>query len=112
VEVFVEVALERGRLGDQRAGECWPPAFLEDGELEALDAAVCVRSAGLDEALAGPELLDGVCEDSGAELGAVVAGDLAEFQPAALSSFAARWSSSRVDLAGGLRCEVLSSAQA
>jgi hypothetical protein len=40
VEVFVEVALEGGDLGHQRAGEGGPPALLEDGELEALDAAV------------------------------------------------------------------------
>jgi hypothetical protein len=61
-EVFVEVALEGGHLGDERAGEGRPPALLEDGELEAFDAAVGVRSACLDEALAGAELLDRVCE--------------------------------------------------
>jgi len=60
VEVFVEVALEGGRLGDEWAGEGGPPAFLEDDE--ALDAAVGVGPAGLDEALAGAELLDGLCE--------------------------------------------------
>jgi hypothetical protein len=58
VEVFVEVAREGGRLGRQRAGEGGPPALLEDRELGALDAAVGVGAAGLDEALAGTERLD------------------------------------------------------
>jgi hypothetical protein len=33
VEVFVEVTLEAGHLGDERSGEGRPPAPLEDGEL-------------------------------------------------------------------------------
>jgi hypothetical protein len=33
VEVFVEVALEGGHLGDERAGEGGAPALFEDGEL-------------------------------------------------------------------------------
>ena len=68
VEVFVEVALEGGRLGHERAGESWPPALLEDGQLEPFDAAVGVRPAGLDEALARAELFDGLAELPGAEL--------------------------------------------
>ena len=39
VEVFVEVALECGHLGHQRAGEGGSPAFLEDRQLQALDTA-------------------------------------------------------------------------
>jgi hypothetical protein len=40
VEVLLEVALEGGQLGDERAGEGGPPAFLEDRELQALEVAV------------------------------------------------------------------------
>jgi hypothetical protein len=71
-EVFVEVVLERGALGDQRAREGWAPALVEDGELDAFDAAVAVGAPGADEALPGAELLDGVAELGGAELRAVV----------------------------------------
>lgn len=39
-EVLVEVAAQGGEFGDERAGEAGAPAFLEDGELNALDAAV------------------------------------------------------------------------
>ncbi len=67
-EVLVEVAGEADHLGDQGAGEGGAPAFFEDGQLGALDAAVCVGAAGADEALAGAEVLDGVAEVAGAEL--------------------------------------------
>jgi hypothetical protein len=40
------------------AGEGGRPALLEDGQLEALDAAVRVGLAGLDETLARAELID------------------------------------------------------
>jgi hypothetical protein len=36
VQVLVEVALEAGDLGDEGAGECRPPALLEDRQLQAL----------------------------------------------------------------------------
>ena len=61
-EVFVEVALQAVKLGDEGAGEGGPPALLEDRQLDALDAAVGGRPAGPDEALAGAELVDGVAE--------------------------------------------------
>jgi len=86
-EVLVEVALEGGHLGHQRAGEGGPPALLEDGQLQPLDAAVRVGSAGLDEALAGTELVDGVAELLGAELRAIVCADLAQ-APAGRLEFA------------------------
>jgi hypothetical protein len=78
VEVFVEVALQGGRLRHERAGEGGPPALLQDRQLEALDAAVRVRPARLDEALVGLELLDGVSELARAELGAIVGRGLAQ----------------------------------
>jgi len=40
VQVFLEVASECGELGREGAGEAGWSAFLEDGELGALDAAV------------------------------------------------------------------------
>ena len=40
VEVFAEVAPQRGEFGYERAGEAGSPAFLEDGELDPLDASV------------------------------------------------------------------------
>ena len=40
VKEFVEVASEGGELGYQRTGEAGAPAFLKDGQLDALDAAV------------------------------------------------------------------------
>lgn len=40
VEVLVEVASEGGEFGDERAGDAGAPAFLEEGELDAFDAAV------------------------------------------------------------------------
>jgi hypothetical protein len=39
-EVFLEVSSEGGELGDEGADETASPAFLEDRELDALDAAV------------------------------------------------------------------------
>jgi hypothetical protein len=50
-DVLDQVALERGDLGDQGAGEAGSPALLEDGRLDSLDAAVGLRPAGPDEAL-------------------------------------------------------------
>jgi hypothetical protein len=61
-QVLIEVGGERGHLWNERAGEGGAPAFLEDGELDAFDAAVAVRSSGADEALAGTELGDGGAE--------------------------------------------------
>jgi hypothetical protein len=46
--------------------------------LDAFDATVAVGRAGGDEALAGAEAFDGGAERSGAELGAVVGGDLVQ----------------------------------
>jgi hypothetical protein len=67
-EVFVEVAGEGGLLGDQRPGERGAPALFEDGELDALDAAVAVGASGADEALSAAEAPDGGAEVLGAEL--------------------------------------------
>ena len=67
-EVRIEVLNERGLLGDQGAGEGWAPALFEDGELDALDAAVAVGSTGADEALPAAEALDRRTEVLGAEL--------------------------------------------
>jgi hypothetical protein len=78
-EVLVEVLAEGAALGDQRAGEAGTPAFFEDGELDAFDATVAVRATGADEALARPELLDGMAELLGAELRAVIRGDFLQF---------------------------------
>jgi hypothetical protein len=39
-EILLEVFVERGKLGDERAGERWPPAFLEGRLLEPFDVAV------------------------------------------------------------------------
>ena len=71
-EVLVEVAGEGGFLGDQRSGERGAPALFEDGQLDALDAAVAVGASGVDEALSGTEALDAGSEVLGAELRAVV----------------------------------------
>ena len=110
VEAFVEVALEGGQLRHQRAGEAGPPAFFEDGRLEPLDAAVRVGAAGLEEALAGGELFDRRPEPFRAELGAVVAAQLAE-PPAGGGELAGdAVEQSRLWRALGLRSEVLSSA--
>jgi hypothetical protein len=49
-----QVALECCRLGRQGAGEAGSAAPLEDGPLNALDAAVGLRPAGPDEALVAP----------------------------------------------------------
>jgi hypothetical protein len=46
--------------------------------LDAFDAAVAVRASGADEALVGAESVDGGAEVLGAELGAVIGGDLAQ----------------------------------
>ena len=111
-EVLVEVALERGDLGHQRAGKGGPPALLENGQLQALDAAVEVRPAGLDEALAGAERLDGVVEVLGPELEAVVGADLAQL-PAGRLELAGDAVEQLAGVAGaGVASEVLSSAQA
>jgi hypothetical protein len=40
VEVLVEVGCEGGEFGDEGAGEARLAAFLEDRQLDALDAAV------------------------------------------------------------------------
>ena len=66
-EVLVEVAGEGGFLGDQRSGERGAPALFEDGQLDALDAAVAVGASGVDEALSGTEALDAGSEVLGAE---------------------------------------------
>jgi hypothetical protein len=68
VEVLDQVALERGHLGDQGAGEAGSLALLEDGPLDLLDAAVGLRPAGPDEALLGAGGLHGPAELLGAEL--------------------------------------------
>src|SRR5215213_10750643 len=65
------------------AREGGAPALFEDGQLDAFDAAVAVRSAGADEALAGAEPLDRLAELPGAEFRAVVGCDLFEL-PAAV----------------------------
>jgi hypothetical protein len=77
-EVLVEVLLERRALGNERSCEGRAAALFEDGELDALDAAVAVRAPGADESLLGAQLGDGVAELAGAELRSVVGGDLAQ----------------------------------
>jgi hypothetical protein len=74
-DVLDQVALERGHLGDQGAGEAGSPALLEDGRLDSLDAAVGLRPAGPDEALLGAGGFHGLAELLVAELRAVVGGD-------------------------------------
>ena len=71
-QVAFEFAPEAGLLGDQVAGEGLLPACSDDRALDALDAPVGLRSAGVDEALASAEFRDGPAERAGAELGAVV----------------------------------------
>jgi hypothetical protein len=73
--VLVEVLGEGGHLRDKCPGVGGAPAFLEDGRVDAFDAAVAVRAVGADEALAGPELRDRLAEVLGAELRPVVRGD-------------------------------------
>jgi hypothetical protein len=90
VEVLVEVALEGRHLRHRRAREGGPPALLQDGQLEALDAAVRVEPAGLDEALARAELLDGVPESLERNSEPLSLVTSRSFQPAAFSSRATR----------------------
>jgi hypothetical protein len=65
-------------LGDQGSCERWAPALFEDGELDALDAAVAVGAPGADEALSATQAPDGRAEVLGAELRAVIGGDLSQ----------------------------------
>ena len=58
VEVFGQVPTKGGDLRSQGAGEGRAPAFLEDRQLSALDAAVGVRIAGLDPPLASARGFD------------------------------------------------------
>ena len=53
-QVAFEFAPEAGLLGDQVAGEGRLPARSDDRALDPLDAAVVLRSAGVDEAMAVP----------------------------------------------------------
>ena len=110
-EVLVEVAGEGGAAGNERAGEGWAPALFEDGQLDALDAAVGVGASGADEALARVEVVDGVAELAARNSDPLSVVTSCSFQPAAASSRATRCSSSRVWRALGLRSELCSSAQ-
>ncbi len=71
-ELGLEVATHAGQ--DERTGKRWPPALLEDRELEPFDVAVRGRSAGTDPPLVDLQLGQPVDELVGAELGAVVRG--------------------------------------
>jgi hypothetical protein len=95
-EVLVEVVLERRALGDERSCEGRAPALFQDGELDALDAPVAIGAPGADEALARPELGDGIAERAGAEFRSVVGGDLVQLPAGGGRLGATRCSSSRV----------------
>ena len=69
-EAAVEWSRWRGR---ERAKAGFQHSSIEDGAVHALHAAIGLWAAGLDEAVLGAELGDGVPELGGAELGAVVA---------------------------------------
>jgi hypothetical protein len=74
-EVLLEIALEGGQLGHERAGEGGSPVLLEDRLLQTLDVAVRGRSAGADPSLLDAEVLQSLAEVAGAKLGAVVGDD-------------------------------------
>jgi hypothetical protein len=82
-EVLLEVLGQRRASGDERSCEGWAPAFFEDGQLDAFDAAVAVGASGADEALPGAELGDVVAELARAEFRAVIRRDFAQL-PAGL----------------------------
>jgi hypothetical protein len=67
-QVFVEVAAQGSELRDERAGEAGSPAFLEDRQLNAFDAAVGGWAAGLDPPLSGTDGCWGVPEVGGGEI--------------------------------------------
>jgi len=72
VEVAVEVALEGGQPGYERAGEAGAPAFLEDRLLQALVVPVRLWPAGPDAPLRDGKRGERRGEAAGAVLGAVV----------------------------------------
>ena len=100
VEVLDQVTLEGGDLGDQGAGEAGPPALLEDGPLDSLDAAVRLGPAGMDEAVMGTGGRHGPAE---AELRALVMETACSRRPAAASLAATQRTSAGVSRAAGLR---------
>jgi hypothetical protein len=89
-----------------RAQHCF-----EDRLWGGFDAAVAVGASGADEALPASSALTAVAEVAGAELRAVVGGDLLQLPAGGGELRATRCSSSRVWRARGLRSLVCSSAQ-
>jgi hypothetical protein len=78
VEVILEVLFKRRDLRRKRPRERRPPALLEDRELGALDAAIGVRAARPDPALASAGGLDRRAELPRAKLRTVVRGHLSK----------------------------------
>lgn len=93
VEVVVEVASEAAVADVEEAGEGGPPAFFEDGAVEAFDVAVGLWAAGADLCVGrvGGEAL---AELAAAELVAVVAEHALE-SPARSASMCGTGSDSR-----------------
>ncbi len=110
-EVLLEVVLEGGGLGDQRAGEGGAPALFEDGELDALDAALLLGRPARIKRWRAPSAWTAWPKSLARNFGAVVGGDLLGCQPACASSRATRCTSSRVWRERGLRSLACSSAQ-
>jgi hypothetical protein len=55
-EIALQIQPQAGLLGDQVAGERRVPALLHDRLLDPLHAAIGLKSAGADEAVAGAEV--------------------------------------------------------
>ncbi len=110
-EVLLEVELEGGGLGDQRAGEGGAPALFEDGELDALDAALLLGRPARIKRWRAPSAWTAWPKSLARNFGAVVGGDLLGCQPACASSRSTRCTSSRVWRERGLRSLACSSAQ-
>src|ERR1700730_3168202 len=72
VQLANQVALEAGVLGRQVAGESRLPAFLQQGLLDALHAAVGGGATGADVDVLDAELSQGPVELLGSVLGSVV----------------------------------------
>jgi hypothetical protein len=58
-EVGVELAVQACEAGVEVAGEGGSPAFVEDRLVQRFDVAVGLGAAGVDAAVACPELRDG-----------------------------------------------------
>src|SRR4029453_4499339 len=74
-QVAFQIQPQAGLLGDEVAGKGRLPALVQDGLLHPLDAAVGLRAAGPEEAVAGAEGSDCLLEGGRAELLGVVSHD-------------------------------------